>query len=367
MSWNARSLVKVNKDLVLDYCIKNNIDAFCIQETYLKPYINPSLRDYKIVRLDRWNKERGGVIIGINKEINYTPLYLSMQEDYQMEVVGCKLYLKNRVKLNIFNIYIPDSNLLLSDRGLEKITDTVPGGEKVLIIGDLNAHNGLWCGYGNDNRNGKTTYEFLMKNSDICLLTPKDLPTRINSRTGRSVTIGSASLASKVSITSDKESTLYSDHFPILVEISQDNSIYENYEESSKVNLKKINWEAFKNKLQETDVQSRVNCYEDVNGKIETFQNSLLEIAQELAPKSERAPIHRELSVWWNNECTIAKKQLLEARRRYRQLPNFENFLMCQRRYAAFRRQTLEAKKHSYREFLEKLDFRQPASRVFQR
>ena len=108
-----------------------------------------------------------------------------------------------------------------------------------------------------------------------------------------------------------------------MVETSQDNSIYANYEESSKVNLKKINWEAFKNKLQETDVQSRVNCYEDVNGKIETFQNSLLEIAQELAPKSERAPSHRKLSVWWNNECTIAKKQLLEARRRYRQLPNF--------------------------------------------
>jgi len=56
MSWNARSLVKVNKDLVLDHCIKNNIDVFCIQKTYLKPYINPSFRDYKIVRLDRWNK-----------------------------------------------------------------------------------------------------------------------------------------------------------------------------------------------------------------------------------------------------------------------------------------------------------------------
>ena len=54
------------------------------------------------------------------------------------------------------------------------------------------------------------------------------------------------------------------------------------YEKPSKVNLKKINWETFKNKLQETDVKSQVNCYEDVNGKIETFQNSLLGIAQEL-------------------------------------------------------------------------------------
>ena len=71
MSWNARSLFKVNKDLVIDYCIKINIDVFCIQETYLKPYINPSFRDFKMLRLDRWNKERGGVIIGINKEINY--------------------------------------------------------------------------------------------------------------------------------------------------------------------------------------------------------------------------------------------------------------------------------------------------------
>jgi len=107
-----------------------------------------------------------------------------------------------------------------------KIIDTVPGEEKLLNIGDLNMHNGLWCGCGNDDRNGKTIQSF----------TPK------------------------VSIISDKESTQYSDHFPILVEISLDNSIYTNYEEPSKVNLKKINWEAIKNKLQETDVKSQVNC-----------------------------------------------------------------------------------------------------------
>jgi len=48
-----------------------------------------------------------------------------------------------------------------------KIIDTVPGGEKLLIIGDLNVHNSLWCGCGNDNRNGKTILEFLIKTSNI--------------------------------------------------------------------------------------------------------------------------------------------------------------------------------------------------------
>jgi len=52
------------------------------------------------------------VIIEINKEINYITIYLSIKEGYQMEVVGCKLNLKNKVKLNIFNTNIPDSNLL---------------------------------------------------------------------------------------------------------------------------------------------------------------------------------------------------------------------------------------------------------------
>ena len=112
-----------------------------------------------------------------------------------------------------------------------------------------------------------------------------------------------------------------------MVEISQDNSVCKNHEETSKVNLKKINWEDFTNKLQETDVQSQVNGCEDVDEKIDVFQNSLLEIAQELAPKSKRGPIHRKLSVWWNNKCTVAKKQLLEARRRYNQLPSKENFV----------------------------------------
>jgi hypothetical protein len=38
-----------------------------------------------------------------------------------------------------------------------------------------------------------------------------------------------------------------------------------------------------------------VNGFEDVDGKIDVFRDSLLEIAQELAPKSNRGPIHSKL------------------------------------------------------------------------
>jgi len=188
--------------------MKNNIILFRIQETYLKPYINLSFKDYKIVRLERWNKEKAGVTIHINKDINYIPICLSMQDDYRMEVAVCKLHLKNKVKLNILS----DGNLLLSDHGLEKNYRNNAQKEETLILGDLNSHNGLWCGCRIDYRNRKTIFKFLMKTSYICLVTPKDLPTRINSRTGRSVTIGlpigSTSLAPTVPRRGDKESIL---------------------------------------------------------------------------------------------------------------------------------------------------------------
>jgi len=69
------------------------------------------------------------------------------------------------------------------------------------------------------------------------------------------------------------------------------------YEKPSKVNLKKINWETFTTRLRETDARSQVNYCEDVNEKIDSFQNSLLELAQKLDPKSERVPIHLKQSV----------------------------------------------------------------------
>ena len=106
-----------------------------------------------------------------------------------------------------------------------------------------------------------------------------------------------------------------------MVDISQDNNICKNYEGPRKVNLKKINWETFKNDLKETDVQSQVNWCEDVNGKIEAFQNLHSEIAQELAPKSERVPIHRKLSVWWNNECTVVKKTVIRGKKKVQAVP----------------------------------------------
>ena len=60
-----------------------------------------------------------------------------------IEAVGCTVYLKNRQKLNIINIYNPKEENKKIGKFIEEIVKTIPSCEKYIILGDLNAHNNI--------------------------------------------------------------------------------------------------------------------------------------------------------------------------------------------------------------------------------
>ena len=59
LSWNARSIVKTNKDMLVNYCLMNDVNIFCIQETHLKPHISPTFKGFNNLRKDRINADKG--------------------------------------------------------------------------------------------------------------------------------------------------------------------------------------------------------------------------------------------------------------------------------------------------------------------
>ena len=61
LSWNAQSIGKENKDIILDHCHENSIDIICIQETWLQPHMRMNFRNYNVIRKDRTNGTKGGV------------------------------------------------------------------------------------------------------------------------------------------------------------------------------------------------------------------------------------------------------------------------------------------------------------------
>ena len=61
LSWNAQSIGKEKKVIILDHCQENSIDIICIQETWLQPHMRMNFRNYNVIRKDRTNGTKGGV------------------------------------------------------------------------------------------------------------------------------------------------------------------------------------------------------------------------------------------------------------------------------------------------------------------
>ena len=98
--------------------------------------------------------------------------------------------------------------------------------------------------------------------------------------------------------------------------------------------------------------------------KVEIFQEKLIEIAKTVVP-------YREISrhqgcIWWNEDCSKAKREFIGKKRIYNLVGNLHSLIEKNRAYAIFRKTVLEAKKNSWNNFINKLDFRKPTSKVYE-
>ena len=146
LSWNACSIMREKRKLLLQYCNRKDIDIFCIQETWLKPNIMSPCKGFNILRNDRITGRKGGVKIGLRSHIHYEELDLASQQsiDNEVEVVGTKLFLKNEKKMNVVCVYNPSGNNVLLGERIDEIIKMIPVAEDMIILGDTNAQNKSW-------------------------------------------------------------------------------------------------------------------------------------------------------------------------------------------------------------------------------
>jgi len=190
LSWNACSITREKRELLLQYCDRKDIDIFCIQETWLKPNVMIPCKGFNIMKNDRITGRKNRVMIGIRSHIHYRELDLASQQsiDNEVEVVGTKLFLKNEKEMDIIFVYNPSGNNGLSGERIDEIIKMMPVAEDMIILGDMNAHSKSWCKCRNVNSSGKSLENCLI-NSPICLATHIEIPTRVNPQTGETTTI----------------------------------------------------------------------------------------------------------------------------------------------------------------------------------
>ena len=320
LSWNARSIVKTNKDMLVNYCLMNGVNIFCIQETHLKPHINPTFKGFNILRKDRINADKGGILVGIKKNIHFVPIRTQYLDKFdKIEVQGCRVFLSKNMTVNIFNVYNPQGDSPQISDVLSTIVTNIPPRDMFIIVGDFNSHSNIWCNCGTTNRSGNHIEELLMNSDNICLLTPKNLPTRLNSNTGSYTTIdlmfSSPALLNRSNISCCEDSSLYSDHNPILLELDKNYHVPNpdgntDGNRLSMSQLRCMDWNVSRNILNRSNVNVQLERTTNTDENIVIFQNLLIKAGK-------GATIYRtyELYIEMQRSNARLKKTIVRAKK----------------------------------------------------
>ena len=140
LQWNCNGLLAHQNEFKNYLSVnKDKYDIICLQETFLKPGKHFTVPGYIIIRQDRIENNKGGVLTMIKKILKYVhcSTELHSRVDSPIEYIKVDVKLLNS-RLKIVNMYIPPDK----DFGDNDISFLF--GNQTLIIGDLNAKSKLW-------------------------------------------------------------------------------------------------------------------------------------------------------------------------------------------------------------------------------
>lgn len=205
VSWNACGL-RQNVQEVRHYLESEDIDIMLLNETKLTEDVNIQIKNYKFIRKDR-TAHGGGVGILIKQNICFQQL--KSIPDVSIEHVGIRL--ENNIY--IFAVYNNPRNLFI-DRELLALTSL---GNKVLLIGDLNARHVNWKNHVS-NTNGRTLHNFITNNNLVILHTEKPTHYPPNNGTPTYIDVVINKNVGNVTIPIS-HAALMSDHNPISIQL----------------------------------------------------------------------------------------------------------------------------------------------------
>ena len=312
--------------------------------SYLSHYHSPPLRK------DRENRRGGGVALFIHNNISFLPIVI----DIDIEIIAVKILLQHQ-NLNIYNIYFPpDTTPTTIDTSLIELQKHLV--EPFIITMDANAHHVQWGSPTSDHKGNifaswiNDNHYVLLNNGEPTFMTPTGTQTHID------ITICSTNLASTLDWKTHYD-PCNSDHLPII--INSDNSILNENNIGTKWNLNSANWTLFRNTIQIP------NQYITPNQACEIITQSILTAAK-LSIKTSTNSIKKPSAYWWNKKCTIAKRNKNRSLTKYKNhIGDLELWIDFKKNRAIFRKAVKEAKKESWKKFLNKLTTNTTSSEVW--
>ena len=209
-------------------------NIICLQETHLKSNSKITLdtTGFKIIRKDRLNEPKGGLLIMINQNIPYIEITNPSTIEHQIIRINI-----NTEIYHIINIYDRDTHI---DQEQYNLLLNYPNS---IIVGDFNAHHKLW-GHLKSNKKGNDLLD-IIDNHNFVLHNDKS-PTHIH-RYGSNVldlTFTSSNIAHKF-IWNNTNNFLGSDHCIIEIRKNTQENTQQYKQSSERFNLKLSDWNKF--------------------------------------------------------------------------------------------------------------------------
>ena len=341
LHWNAEGIQ--NKKAALSERLKQqDIDIACIQETHLKDNIRLNIRGYQVIRQDRIDRIKGGIMILIKNSIPFQDF--SVETDNQAEIQKVKVTLGNDI-LTIYNEYCPaDKSLSLGKIEVEETN--------CIVVGDFNSHSEAW-GYPESDRKGEEIEEWQVDTKLLLINDPEDPPTFYSRRWLTTTTPDLALATENIARKTTREVLNQlggSDHKPVLLSVDLN---YKPSEPKSlpRWNYKKANWTKFSVLTDEAALKIN-NKQDHINKKIKSFNESILGAAKAAIPRGAR----KNYRPYWTEELQNLEDELSNAREKAENDPGIENNIALREATVNYRTKQTEETRNSWIEKTESLN-----------
>ena len=268
-TWNACSVLPKRLELI-DFLRNEAVDLLALTETHLKPEKSFFLPEHTVVRLDRLDQTKGGVLIAIRRSLAFKTL--SLPDTQLIEAVGIQVP-SAEGNIDFISVYCPkqardaDGSTQMLQRDLRILTRR---SARFIIAGDLNARHQEW-GNVRANKNGRLLWE----DSQVGSYTVA-FPFRPTYHTGNSsstIDIFLTNISNRIDVPTTITG-LSSDHLPVTMGISASGSQIRRQQR----NYREADWLRFEHHMGEhIDASPSLVTVEDIDAAISRIVDCMRE------------------------------------------------------------------------------------------
>lgn len=269
---------------------------------------------------------KGGVATLIKNNLDFEVI-LNSSNNLNELFQYIKIKIGNLVLVNIYNA----PNNILDNIVLNQVFK-INKEDKLVIMGDLNAHHQIW-GSNKNNINGLRIAEYINKYNYIIL--NESISTRMN-RPGENISPLDLTIVSQnISCISEWKilnDTGNSDHFPTVCSIGNSLNIHNSIPNILKRNYSLANWEGYSDFIESSLNVSIQNSFENLMELINSSADKHIPYFK--TKSNNRLPNN----VWWDDECTEAINLRKNRIRNFKQFPSLDNYIDTKRTIARVKR-----------------------------